>query len=731
MAGPTDREAAIRLTLGADDYLVNIRRVGQATEQAEKTMVKAGRSATVALNGAKQSLSSLAASTGALIRTAGGLAAAFSLGASAKRAMGLREQFRDLEFQINKTGKAQVDWNDLYKQAFDVSQKTGESIEGVGAAMSSVFAATGDAEFARGAVKSIGDAASATGQSIDGWGNAAQLLQRKFGATAGTIADMMAIVVEKTGAGGLSLEDMSLKFGLLAGEAADAGFKGAAGLSSLLGLLTNLDSRVGEKSVPGLKILFQTLKDGSSQLKALGKESGVKFTEGTTAVEKIRALLASEKGRGAIEAKLTGETRVVFDELVKPFDAAAKAAKEGGAKTKEATDQGLAAFDRAIGELSKSTLTGAKLAEEGSKAVLEDPRVKLKTALDKLADAMLRPKLISAIDKLADKLPGIADWFAKLLDFAVDHPLLAAGGVVGGVAAKGAVGGLVSNVAAPAVGGVLKDLVWQTAGKKVGSTAIESMAAGAATAGGKIGSTAVEAMGAPAGLTKFGKALAIVAAAELAYELGKMAIDSQVEETNQGRNKVAIANAATAEGVDVAKKKAALEEVRVELARLQQEMGGGGTMVADEEGGQRMVDATGKPIGGPSPLRVAGMLATGLGNQLGLVSDEDATVAANALPNDIARAKARLKELEDQIAKSEAPPPAAMGEGFGTRAKPEPTVDPRKAAEDTGNALARRLRDETLKVRVVNIDYASYGTLDPVRPQRQGYFDLPAARRGG
>lgn len=702
----SNREASVRLTLDGSDFVVSIKQAGDAVAETDKKIKQAQSAWSKGFDGAKAAVGGLASQVGNLIKTAGGLAGAFSVGAAATRAIGLREQFRDLEFAINKTGKAQVEWNALYQQALDVSQKTGEGIEGIGAAMQSVFAATGDADFTRASIQAIGDAASATGEDINGWGNAAQLLQRKFGATGDTIADMMAVVVEKTGAGGLSLTDMSAKFGLLAGEAVDAGFKGKEGLSALLGVLTQLDSRVGEKSVPGLKVLFQALKDGSSELKALSKESGVTFEEGTTAIEKVQQLLQTDRGRKALEGKLTGETRVVFDELVKPFDAAFAQAKETGADVEEATKEGIRAFDSALKEMSKSTFSAAQLAEEGAGAVFEDPRVKLDQAVLKLTDALLQPELISAIDKLADKLPIIAEWIGKMVKFAVDHPGLAAAGVIGGTGIKGAAGAVLGGID-------WKGIIWNSgAAKKAGDEAGEAMAK---SAGGAL---------ARGGLTAAGKVFAVAVAAELAYEIGKAAIDSDSEADNARRNDVAMANVASAGGVDKKAKREALEKARAALADMQQEMGGQGSgteevPIYDEMGGitgttTREIDALGRPIGMPGVGRTLGRAAAGLGNVLGLLSDEDHRLAEEALPNDIARAKRRIADLEAQLVEK----PAATGTpdyitNPGAYRDPKTTTKPGRMnienAKELGDALARALATTKLNVVVSNPIDASRG----------------------
>ncbi len=763
MAGPNERDASVRLTLGADDYLVNIKRVGAETEKVERQIMKAGKAWSAGFGGAKQSLGSLAATTSGLLRTAGGLTAAFSLGTAANKAIALREQFKDLTYQVNDSGKAQVTWQQLLKEADAATLKTGKTTAELGAIMKQSFEDVGDLDYARATMVAVGQVSKATGKDMGQLANVAATLNEKFEATADTLPDMLAAVVSKLDKGGLSLESMGAKFAALAGEAVDAGFTGEKGITDLVGALNALDDRLQDRSIPAFKKLFQVIKDGSSGLKDLEKSSGLKL-EGEDGLEKIRKLIGSEKGRKALEVKLGGDMRVIADQLAVPFDEAFEAAKKQSKSTKEATDEGLKAFDAFIAKLSEKGKTGTDYAEEAAKRAAEDPRVALERAMDKMAQAFLRPKLIGALDNIADKLPAVADAIASALEFVSDHPLLSAGAAIGGVAAKGAAGGLLANVAGPALGNVLKQLLWKDAvkgkgaasvgdalsdmpdwleptalshtGKTIGDEVVDTIETKGRKAGKSVGGAAVEAMGEPAGLSRLGKALAIVAAAEMAYELGKAAIDQDAAETDERRNDVAMAQVAAADGVSESTQREALARAKLKLAEFQQAAGDGGELVGDNFTrdpltgalvGQREVDAMGKTIRGPGLVQSAARGAAWVGNKLGFVSDDDYMQARDAPMRDVENTKRVVAELEEQLKKKSEANAALLSEtGHGTRATPEPEVK-QPNPDDYGLALARRLRDAPLNVRVINIDYVSHGTLDPPRPKGRG-FDLPSPR---
>lgn len=370
-----------------------------------------------------------------------GLGGGIGMGMMIENAIDLREKVRNIEFQINKTGQATASWEDVMADVHSAAQETGYSSEEMADAFHSSFEGAGDADYASAAIRAAGNTARATGKDLGQLVDVTTMLYEKFGATPDTLPDMLAAVAEKTDTGGLALDSMREKFGLLAGEAVDAGFKGSAGISAVVGMLNALDDRLGEKSIPSFKKLFQTLKDGSSSLKDITKLSGgaVHFKEGETGLEKLHKIVGSDKARAALTQKLGGEQRVVFDELLKPFKAAFDEAKAHGATAKQATAKGLAAFDAAMSKMSEHTMTAASVQKRATEQQKDDPRIALKKAIDKVGQEFQKPEMIDAIDTLSEKLPQLAQGTSSAIDWIVKHPKEAVAGAVG---AKIAVGGI-------------------------------------------------------------------------------------------------------------------------------------------------------------------------------------------------------------------------------------------------------------------------------------------------
>lgn len=428
----SSREANVKVTIKTGAAVAGLKTLERETRSTGGRMAAALSSSMKAgLGAAKSTIRDMVGNAVSTLKTAATLGGAFSVAKFVKDAVSMRAVLRDLEFQVNKTGTQAIRWQDLQAEIHRVTDKTATGQTELAEAFKTVFSATGDSKFALASLDAIGTTSAATGDNVAELANVAQLLQRKFGATAETLPEMMARFVEKTGVGGPALEGLGNKFALMAGEAQEAGFKGEEGLSMLLGTMVRLDSRVGEKAEPGLKRLFQTLKKGSADLKTLQKEGGFKFKGDEDFIQKIEKML-SGKGRKAIEAKLSGESRTVFDELVKPFDEAFKQATIEGKKAKEATAIATEAFRKSMQEAGKSTLKFETLVENANQELKEEPEAKFKLAVEKMARAFEKPEMMRAVDSLSENLPKLAETITKLIDFVVKNPKTAAAGFVGG-----------------------------------------------------------------------------------------------------------------------------------------------------------------------------------------------------------------------------------------------------------------------------------------------------------
>lgn len=556
------REAGIRLTLDTAAFTRGMETIGSKARQVGGK-IKSGLSEGFkgvggsALKAGSDSVKELTGSIKSAIGNAAALGGGIGFGVLIKRASDLRSGMRDLAFAVNKTGKATADWQDMLANTNSAAQATGQSSDKLAQALAAMWEGGGDMDFAQKALIPIGHAAQASGKDVLRLANVATMLQEKFGATAENLPEMLAVVTQMTDAGGLSLDAMGDKFGLLAGEAVDAGFAGAEGMAGVLGMLNALDDRLGEKSIPAFKKLFQTLKDGSGSLKEISKASGLKLG-GMEGADKLRAIMGNDKARKAMTEKLGGEQRVVFDLLAKPFVDAAAEAKKNGAKGKEATQAGLRAFDEAMRGMGESTLKYQDLVEHSTAKQADDPQIKINKAVERLAAKFTEPKMMGAIDRLTELLPRVADGMADLLEFAMDHPLLAGGAYLAKTAGISAVGAGVGKVGEN-VGGALKSAL---AGQgKAWATDFAGSVKGSGWA-----STA-------------GKALGVAAAGIIAYEITTALIDARVEEKakNQKEGVEAGIQAFNAKNSgNVGEMQAAKAALEANIAKLKDEQSGMG-----------------------------------------------------------------------------------------------------------------------------------------------------------
>jgi hypothetical protein len=477
----SEREIRIRVGLssgafnsGVDQMVRKSKEGARQAGQAWRDSMRAGMDAGVRASGA--SLRGLISNLTSGLKTAATLGGALTLGGMIKSSVELSDRLGEIAFNIEKSTGRAVEWRDLAEEIGKIAEDTGRRTGELADAFDAVFKATGNADVAKASIEPIAKISTATGKSVLQLAEAASVLHRKFGATAETMPGMLTRFIEKTDAGGLSIDDLGRKFNLMAGEAAEAGFAGGEGLSQLLGVLTMLDARIGEGATPGLKKLFQTLKSGSASLQEIEKKSGIKFTADSTAFEKLEQLMGG-KGRKVIETKLSGESRAVFDELAKSFDVG-----------------GVDGFRRAMAEAGRSSLTYGKILEKAADEV-KDPAEQLNIALDKLEAAFVQPKMIEAIGQIAQNAPALAEGLAKIMSFVVRHPVLAGATVLGGrVAAAGAVGmagsmlqGLAGAGTAAAAGSAAQNLAKTGSAAAQAGTGMLGFAASASRAAGLLG----------------------------------------------------------------------------------------------------------------------------------------------------------------------------------------------------------------------------------------------------
>jgi hypothetical protein len=537
----SEKDAKVRLELAAGGFLSmlqeierkakelgqEIEGVGEAGEKAEKKLHPALGSIKKGFGAARDSIADLGKELKSTLGQVATLGGAVSFGALVHSAIELNDLFDDIAWNVNKVAGNAETVASVQRDIETAAADAKVPVEEMAAAYEKVFKSTGDLKYTKAALEVIGTTATASGESVENLANVAQLLQRKFKVASADLPEAMARFVEKTGVGGKSLDDLSNRFALMAGEASEAGMAGADGISQLLGILNQLDSAVGEKADPALKAMFQTLKNGSGALKNLEKQAGIKFAVDDTAFQKIEKLLSTTRGRKAAEQVFGGEARVVFDELARPFDEAVATAKAEGKKGKELRDAGIAAFEANLAAAGKSAMSYGDIQKRFAEAKT-GPKEQLNDAINQLKASFTKPEVVSSLEKLATLLPKVASGMASLLEFGVNHPVLAGAGLLGGKAlgaAGSSIGGDLMGAAGKGLAGV---------GKSIG----RDLAAQAAVSG------AWKTAGA-----NLGVAAGIAVAAAVAYELGKAAIDSVYEDKAKDQGDLAMAGANAAGAV--------------------------------------------------------------------------------------------------------------------------------------------------------------------------------------
>lgn len=539
------REASIRVNMKSEGFLSGIRKMETVVSSAGKKMGAAlGGPIKAGLKSAKDAFKDLEDGLKDNIKTAATLGGAFAVGKFLTDAVQMQGVYRNIAHDVQKVDSSVKDWKDVQKMIEPIADKTGQSVADMAKVFDETFSATGDLEYTKGVIEAIGYASTVTGKEASKYGTLMQMANEKFGVGVEEAGDLIARLDKQLSIGGASIDDISGKFGIMATEAEDAGFKGANGMVRLLGLMGAVDNELGEKSAPALKAIFEKLKDNTAQSAALQKKGAFKFTANMDALDKIRETLKTAQGRKAAELTFTGDARRVYDSLIKPFDEGVDEAKKKGAKGKELIAAGMKKFDEAMKAMGSEGATYADLQAEANKRMEEDPALIMKKALNRMAVAFGNEKMMSSIERLAKVLPDVADWFVKIINWAMKNPMLAAGGFVG------------AKVGLSFGTGLLTD-----AGKRIGNTAVDALLAKAKAEG---------------PWKSAGTAIGVAAAAYIAYEGGKMLIDElyKAKAKEQGEAAAAAAQAGgIAAGNDEAAKVSELAKLRDQIDKAFKERG--------------------------------------------------------------------------------------------------------------------------------------------------------------
>lgn len=572
------REAGIKLTLNSATLIAGMDGVS-AHAKATGKKIKSGLSAGFDgvgkefLKGGKDALKGLGSGIKDVVSSAATLGGALSIGEGIHGAIQLTEVYKDLAFEIsNGTGKA-VEWTEVQADIEGAAGRWKRKNEEVADSYKELFDQTGDLQFTADAVDAVAMAATASGKSMATLGSIAGVLNEKFGVAGDQMEDALASVLELGSKGGVSVEEMGEKLGILGASAKQMGFDGVDGFKQMVGMMNVGDNVLGsfKKNLKAVTELTDTFGN-TDKLKKIEKDLHVKLTDkgGAARGDALDTIIAKSGGKKEILSKVfTGDTLKLVSEFGRTYN---KVFDETSGNAKQKTQAALDAFHKALSDAGKTSLTAADL-EKQAQERLKDPARQFDDAMNKFKSAFTRPEMLAAMDKLAAVMPRVANGMVKLVDFVFNHPMLAGAGLVGakvgGGALQAGMGKLAENAASGLVG----------IGKSMGKDIAAEFASGATNWG-----------------KAAGGAIGIAGAAAIAYEIGKSLIDARVaeKEASQKATTGAVIEAANA-GKDPVKLQAAADKLTDDYTRQLRDQREAGPTDAIFNGLAGLVDSDYKP----------------------------------------------------------------------------------------------------------------------------------------
>ncbi len=530
-----DHDATVRLNLAAsgmlsmlqviakqsDDLAKKLEGVGDEGKKAEKKLSPFMESAKKGAGAAKTAILDMGASlknVAGQVLTFGG---ALSMAGAAKQAIELRSHYEDIAFAIRTgTGEA-MRWDQVQASVEKTASKWKQSNGEVAHSFDELFRESNNVNFAEKASEASAKFARATGKDIQLFTKIADELRDKFDVTADDVEDAMSRIVSTN-----KTEEFGQNMEILGASARSLGLKGKEGLSQMIGMLETSGGATKDlkKGILGLSGVLESLEDpGKSAAIEKALKVKLKTDDGAVRKDALEQILKSSGGQKEELAKVfSGDALKVMTEYGKIYS---QAFDDTSGKFKEKSEAGLDAFNKAIASAAKQKLSVADLTAQADKK-LKEPSANIQAAINKVTAAFNQPKLISAIDKIADKAPALADVFAKLIDFAADHPLLAGAGLVGAKAGMAMGGSMASDA-----GSALFERTLGKLGKKIFSpgAAVEAGETMAKTAA-KSGAWATA-----------GAAMGIVAAGLVADQIGKALIDAHWDEKSKEQGDTVLA----------------------------------------------------------------------------------------------------------------------------------------------------------------------------------------------
>jgi hypothetical protein len=556
-----------------------VKKVEKAEKAIESKLGGAFKSAAVnGLGAFNDSLRATASTVQSLVAAGAGLAGGFGVATAAQGAMDLDVRFGVAADAVERTTGKLVNSREMLEKVTLAASKTSRTQMELADAFEAVFAKTGDADLAMNSMETIGQVMNTTSHSAAELGAVVGTLQKKWGIT-GVEEQRAALarLVDMSDRGIVRFEELAEDLEEIGSIAKHGGFgEGMAGFDAAIGMAEAIAPQVNRtisEVLTGMDQLtekmrqtpvVQGLVDAGGKA---GKEFWDDFLAEGDAVNRIEKLLEHAGSKGnldkfmnvGLETEFTGrEERAAFQSVALPFQKAYDDAREAGASAKDATAAGVTAYRAALEKMAGSTAEWATIQTQ-SATTQESTAAKMRDAQRQWQEAFSDPKFLTAMNQLAKALPDLAAAAADLVSFVVDNPAMSLAGAVGGKALLSGGTSMVGELAA--------------AGLKRGADGVGKRIAdvmGKNEAWGKIGGI-------------MGKATGTAAAAFIAYELGKVAIDhfmgQDLDKGNRALNAAATGGAEAISGTTAGRRRA-LTEARSALSDLKTEGPGALTSAA-------------------------------------------------------------------------------------------------------------------------------------------------------
>jgi Phage-related minor tail protein len=441
-----DRSASIKIGLKAQGYVSGLRDIKSQTDRTGRdlgTSLKNGMNA--GMRGAFESIKSGFQAVKTFVMGLGLFAGVIGIKEQVGHAIKMEASYRKLAFAIRSgTGEA-IKWRDIQKDVHGLALETGQSTEALTEGYSTLFKEVGKAAFARQGIHAIATTATATGESIETLTAITGVLNEKFGVTADEIPETLAAVVSLGNKGGVTVEQMAEKLGIVGAAAKAAGLDGRQGFEKVVALLNVADKANGSlrKGISAVSGIIDTLGNKAERNKVLMKVGLNPSQVKGDATDVLGSILKKTGGnKDKLGIAFQGEQLKLVEDLGKTYATAFKET-QGDIKTKGAA--ALAAYREKLEQAGKSQLSNADIQKQAAEE-MQSTEKQIAVAMTKLEQTFSKPELTAAITKLANMLPGLAEGFGKLVTFATDNPLGAAGAGVAALGAKGFLEGAIGAI---------------------------------------------------------------------------------------------------------------------------------------------------------------------------------------------------------------------------------------------------------------------------------------------